>query len=90
MPNFVPKAFQRRKSAGNAMEDFLEKPTGTSSFRVMARNEVQQDSGSASFTVRRTVAARPVSSFEPRPIVSPVQHTRQPSYDDGIRNIGNR
>ncbi|KAK8243957.1 hypothetical protein HDK90DRAFT_462836 [Phyllosticta capitalensis] len=89
MPNFVPKAFQRRKSAGNAMEDLLEKPTGTSSFRVMPRNEVQ-DSASPSFTVRRTVAARPVSSFEPRPIVSPVQHTRQPSYDDGIRNIGNR
>ncbi|KAL1638549.1 hypothetical protein SLS58_008878 [Diplodia intermedia] len=77
MPNFMPKAFTRRKSSGNALEEF-DKP-GESSFRVMPRTDLPKTAttGELGLGVRR--------AFNPRP------HLRQNSYDESpYAGPGNR
>ncbi|KAF9629874.1 hypothetical protein BFW01_g55 [Lasiodiplodia theobromae] len=83
MPNFMPKAFTRRKSSGNALEEF-DKPV-ESSFRVMPRAEVPKSAttGELGLGVRRAFNPRPVSSpMGPLQPAQPLQHLRQNSYDE--------
>ncbi|KAB2572257.1 uncharacterized protein LTHEOB_11974 [Lasiodiplodia theobromae] len=92
MPNFMPKAFTRRKSSGNALEEF-DKPV-ESSFRVMPRAEVPKSAttGELGLGVRRAFNPRPVSSpMGPLQPAQPLQHLRQNSYDESpYTGPGNR
>ncbi|EOD48289.1 hypothetical protein GTA08_BOTSDO02955 [Neofusicoccum parvum] len=94
MPNFMPKAFTRRKSSGNALEEFDKPMEPSSSFRVMPRTEVQKSAttGDVSLGVRRAFNARPVSSpMQPMQPAQQMQHLRQNSYDESpYAGPGNR
>lgn len=77
LKNFASKAFPRRKSSGNALDDFDQPSEG---FRVMSQIEVAEKKIEQQHAKERSKSISRLSAV--RPFASPAQKARQQSFED--------